>query len=368
MGKDVATVVEIYDAASGLQQSSISGHVTSRESASSVSDCLVSTLSRDGRFLAILHKIRYGFGDPGSKEEPSATYRRDTTIGVELIDLTRGVSLNFLPIDAAAQTPVNDIMHFSPDGVLLYIFSRRAVRSLIDSITVLEVAGGGLHLQRVAVDGEEGHSIAFGGLLNSHPAFMFPDGVTLTTFLRPTIVWTDLRRLTTAHELTLAVPDTARRQDNKFPPQPVPVFHEQMGVLFLANAGIGKITTVSLQNAKITNEHTLPLHPGQEPKFRERFDSLSSQSASLSADGSRLLVIENRGTGRGLWVLDTSNFLVTKQWLTDHFVSAVWEAPDGAATYVLSKPEHRLYVLDHEGTLVNHAPTSESYGFLTYIP
>lgn len=356
-GISIMTVVDVFNTLTGTLQQTIRGQTLALGSDDGW-DSLVPTMSADGRYLAVLHNTHYVI-----RPHAYSVFKRlptgqtvlvsidDATIvtGVEIFDLSRAYSLDYLKLSASPANVVGGHVEFSTDNSHLYAFT--AERGLIGTIVAVQFDGHRLNEIMSATDDQSGHRISAPVPFAPSMGRIQPDGRTSIRMVDDTVEWIDLSSLTITRQLSVA---PSLPMSKPFPP--LPLFSPDGAELYIARPALGTIDAVDLVQGKQTGTLTLP----QSGIGIAPVDMRAIASAIVSPDGAYLYMTDGRG-GDGIWVVHLPTLTVEQHWLMGQYIGAVWLSGDGQVLFGQDVSNGLLYVVDGNG---RNTGTLESGGIL----
>jgi len=351
------TRVDTYDAATGALRTTITGQAISLGLGPDGYEVLTPALSPDGRYLAVLRQI-YFIVTPNIgtvlKALPDGTTRtitlNQTTVidGLEMFDLSAGRSLGYIQLDVSPNNQLSGQILFAPDGHSLYVFT--SDRDSNASAARIAFDGATLRAMAQAKNGKDGHAITSLGPSISPSNRIQADGRTLFRFGVSSVEMFDLTNLTRVQQVDITPLNMTAR-----PVPSVALFSSDGTMLYVANVGNATVQAVDLAAKTLGGRLTLPVITPSPTAPDMRF-AAGLQGASLSADGSRLYLIDGRG-GDGIAVLSLPNLQVVDHWLAGQYLRAVQPSLDGQTVFAVGFDDGLVHALDSGGHVLSTTPT-----------
>jgi hypothetical protein len=341
----VAAAVTSYDATDGSVISEVIGReipIAPPPPAPFVAarsfDLLSPALTRDGRYLGLFHQtLGPPVGPALEKEGHLILQTGPFSAAVEVIDLYQGVTAAFLGWPPSPGMAGGGQLIFSKDGRKLFAFTYE--RSGANSITRLSFDGTSLDIENAAQDDGSGSVVPDGGLPLAFP-YAFSGEELLARVIRGGRVQViDLRTLALRHEVAVSAGDVGAKGF-----APLALFPREASHVVVVNVATGLLRQVDLGTGVIDASTDLPV-PGLEGGLAELWGELGTQAATVSADGTRVFVADNRGPGGGIWVVSVPGLNVMDHWGSGQHFTALWSSPDGEVLYGANSLTGELHML-----------------------
>lgn len=352
-GSGVGSQLVAYDAGSGTQLWSIAGASLATGGADRTDHETEPYLSPDGRYLALLRSMWRQFGSGGSKSAPP---RRDFFQAIEVFDLTsRRTAGIYVHAPIEAQRVSAEHLVWGADSASLFEFSRRFDGRFSTTLTELAVGGGQLSLAGSLTSNESDGTLPVYIAPDRYTQRVAPDNRTLVRYAPgPRVERYDLRSRTFLGAAALDEP--LDESAGKWIPRPAAAIHPAGSMIAAANSSTGRVWLFEAISGKALGQRQLP---GGAAPPRESFRSASRASLAFADLGRRLMVVDNRGSQGGAWMLRVPDLAIEGRFLPDQPLSAVAAAPDGSALFALSRSARRVFAGDAAG---GSSASSDSFG------
>jgi hypothetical protein len=348
-GATATTVVNTYDAASGLSTGSATGSPVDL-GFSGGSDAVWPAVSNDGTMLAVFHQttrvtspnqtqvskvLRHGSAVVGS------LYDTVLDESLELFDLTRGASVGLAQMPSFPGYFRGAQVLFTPDGSQVHVLKEddsREQPQVFSSFATFDVAGGSPALTS-SVPGYEGPNQLppLSNLLSPY-AWVMPSGGVIARVASLGLV----QLIDTASNTVTQVDirPAQRRGAKAF--SLAAACAGDGSALYVADSYAGIVQRVSASGAGVLSSYRTSTRAGAAAPVTA---APSAQTLALSPDGTTLYFVDC--INGGLAVLDASTLALQSALLTGLPLRAVWAAPDGTDVFVQSADGRTVYVSDH---------------------
>lgn len=347
VGGQMNTSITLYSADSGSKQATVSGEIFDSGKAPEFWDAVALNVSPSGRLLAILHTTVRVRASGGTKSAPAPRIH-DVVYGVEIIDLEAKASKAYISTPPESLLLPGAHVVWGRDDSQLYLFYLNAIGNGVGAKLAFD--GSNLITEVMSVDPGTGAVLPNAGFAVPS-AKVTRDGLGLVRFTAYSNV--EFIDLTTMRlETQMGVPKVPI-ESSKPVPLATPLYDAAGTNLYLADCARGQVYVYDLEARSAVNTILIPVSDSSSSSPRLGWGYPGSTfRACLSPDGNQLLMVENRGSGTGLWSVDLLHGSVAVQFASGVPLGAVSFSPDGSSIFALSYEYQSAVTLTAAGRLV----------------
>lgn len=347
-GTSSASNVEVYNAAIGALERTLIGQTVTLN-ASQDFDALKSDLSKDGRYLAVLHqtqRTKPGTEQKVTKVASGGTDIVELTVGqtiittaVEVFDVQAGRTLGYFELNTSEETLPGGNIAFAPDGRHIYIST--SDRRFNSYMTVVEFDGKSMQVQATATNAR-GPILPPTNSWQRRGYYFQSDGTTLVSFDGSYVRWFDLRTFSLKAELALNTFQSAK------PSLPASVIAPDGSRLYSWNALSKTVSSIDLTNRITEFSFTLPEATAMGTTSQP---NVGISAVAINPESTRLYVSDS-GAAAGLSIFQLPDLKLVRQVLPHRATRAIWLTQDGQTVFALGERDGLLSVLQPDGSVV----------------
>jgi WD40 repeat protein len=361
-----SATVEKYDAKTGAHLGTMRGRPLTIDGKTVASgrtdfDAIKTSVSPDGRYLAILHKTRRlvpGTIEKGVKylpnlsRQPSDLHlattvelvvgKMTTRTSLELLDLSSGQVVDNQELYEEEGVRLGGELIFAPNGQIYEFTSDAQFRT---SVTIADSSSGTLGTPSRQLDDGSGSKVPVELQAFDGPYRFSAGGTNLVRFGPPEYVDTiDLQDLSLLDRLAIGFEKSAK------PYRPVALFTPDGKILYVVHSASGTIRSIDLVNKKVKQPDTLPTPSAASmvnqalPTGPRAIDRRGI--AALASDAQVLFVVDGR-LGSGVSVVQPSTMSLLARPIAEQAVRDLFPGPDGQSVFAMIQGNDGLIVILH---------------------